>query len=317
MRLAGQRCRRVRPLQGLAEQCERPVEHPEGDEHADADEGNELDQQFGGDRQHQAVLVLGGVDMARAEQDREDRHRNGHVERNVAQHRLHCTAGRPGMHEDRGERGRYRLELKCDVGDRSDDSDQRHGGGDGLRLAVTGGDEVGDRGDVLRFGQAHDARDQRRAKADHQDRAEIDGQEVEAGARGEADGAEEGPGGAVDRQRERIDEVPPAACWAEPAGAVAIARDHEQEADIAEREGDDDPALQHDVSNAPRCSGPDRRKAFRSASLRRQRAILERQAELLPDLNERLGERVDQRVLVVGSGRDPQPLGIPWGRSDS
>ncbi len=37
-------------------------------------------------------------------------------------------------------------------------------------------------------------------KADHQDRADIDGQEVEAGLRREADRTEKGPGRAIDRQ---------------------------------------------------------------------------------------------------------------------
>ena len=57
-----------------ANRRERPIEHPERDEHADADESHELDDGFGRDRQHQAVLVLGRVDVPCAEQHREDRH---------------------------------------------------------------------------------------------------------------------------------------------------------------------------------------------------------------------------------------------------
>ena len=37
----------------------------------------------------------------------------------------------------------------------------------------------------------------------------------------------------------------------EPPGAIPVARNHEQEADIAECDGDNDPALQHDVSTGP------------------------------------------------------------------
>ena len=54
--------------------------------------------------------------------------------------------------------------------------------GDALVLAVARGDEVGDRGDVLRLRQPHDPHDDRRAQPDHQDRADIDREEVEAGA---------------------------------------------------------------------------------------------------------------------------------------
>src|SRR5947209_15466564 len=68
-----------------------------------------------------------------------------------------------------------------------------------------------------------------------------------AGARGKPDRAEERPGRAVDRERERIDHHPRAAAIAR-SRAVAVARDHEQQPDVAERNDDDDPALQHSVS---------------------------------------------------------------------
>ena len=66
------------------------------------------------------------------------------------------------------------------VRDRSDDRDQRHKRSDRLALAVARGDEVGDRRDVLALGEPHDPQHERRAQSDHQDRTDIDGQEVEA-----------------------------------------------------------------------------------------------------------------------------------------
>ena len=155
--------------------------------------------------------------------------------------------GRHGVRDDRFERERHRLELQRDVGNRADDRDQRDGRGDRLALAVARGDEVGDRGDVLRLGEPHHPRDHRREQADHQHRADIDGEELVAAARGRADRAEERPGGAVDRQRQRIDQQPRAAVAAEAADAVAVARHEEQKPDVAERNRDDDPALQHVV----------------------------------------------------------------------
>ena len=75
-----------------------------------------------------------------------------------------CARRRPAQHvrEDGLERGRHRFELQRDVGDRADDGDQRDGRRHRLALAVARGDEVGDRGDVLRLGEPHDAHDQRR-----------------------------------------------------------------------------------------------------------------------------------------------------------
>ena len=79
--------------------------------------------------------------------------------------------------------------------------------------------------------------------SEHQHRADIDRQEFEAALGGEADGAEEGPRGAVDGKAERIDEGPG------PAGArcrrapVAEAGDGEQQRHIGDRNDDDEPAL--------------------------------------------------------------------------
>jgi hypothetical protein len=57
--------------------------------------------------------------------------------------------------------------------------------------------------------------------------------------------------------------------------------------------------------------GRGNRDAFRFGrqSLGGERAFLERQAELLPDVDHRFGQRVDERVLVIRARRDAQPLG--------
>src|SRR5215472_13144950 len=41
----------------------------------------------------------------------------------------------------------------------------------------------------------------------------------------------------------------------------------------------------------------------------RERLPLERQAEPFPDLQQGLGERIDQAVVMIRRGRDAQPLG--------
>src|SRR5882672_5414016 len=70
----------------------------------------------------------------------------------------------------------------------------------------------------------------------------------------------------------------------------------------------------HDVRRRRRASAGSGRGRGRSTIedarlFRRQRAVLERQTEPLPDVDERLGERVDQGVLVVGRRGDAQALG--------
>jgi hypothetical protein len=70
-------------LRRLREQVAKAIEHHEGHETADNDEGDQLDDRLGRHGQHQPVLVLAGVDGARAEEHRKGRHRHGDQERNV------------------------------------------------------------------------------------------------------------------------------------------------------------------------------------------------------------------------------------------
>ena len=53
------------------------AEGKEHDEHADGEKRHQLDQRLGRDREDEAVLVFGGVDVAGAEQNREGRQRHG------------------------------------------------------------------------------------------------------------------------------------------------------------------------------------------------------------------------------------------------
>src|SRR4029079_10562108 len=76
-------------------------------------------------------------------------------------------------------------------------------------------------------------------------RADIDGEKLVARARCRADRTKKSPRGAVDGERQRIDQKPGAVLAAKPAHAVAVARHQEQKYDVAERNCDDDPALQH------------------------------------------------------------------------
>ena len=66
----------------------RAVEQEEGDQQADRQEGRQLDHGLHRDRQHQPVLVLGGVGVAGAEQHGEQREQHGDDQRDVADERI-------------------------------------------------------------------------------------------------------------------------------------------------------------------------------------------------------------------------------------
>ncbi len=142
---------RVGALQRFCEQRDRPLEHHECHEYADRQERNEFDDGFDGDRQHEAVLMFGGVDMPCTEQDREGGERNRDEQRRVTQRGLHRVGPSGEGGHDRVERGRHGLELKRDVRDHADDGDHRHGRRHALMFAITRADEIRDRDDVLRF----------------------------------------------------------------------------------------------------------------------------------------------------------------------
>ena len=126
--------------------------------------------------------MLGRIDMARTEKDCECCHRQRNEKRDVAQQRTGNFRARRDVRQNCFERRRHRFQLQGDVGDRSDDCDQSDCRGNRLAFSVACGNEICDRGNVLCFGQAHDADQERAAQANHDGRPDINRQEVEAGA---------------------------------------------------------------------------------------------------------------------------------------
>ena len=96
--------RGLRQLQRARKQRQRPGEHDEGHEDADGEKSDELDDQLGGDRHHQSVLMLGGVDVPGPEQDGEGRHQQRNEQRDVADQRLRGAACRRSLGEDGADR---------------------------------------------------------------------------------------------------------------------------------------------------------------------------------------------------------------------
>ncbi len=77
---------RFRRLHRALDQFER-AEQEERDAYAGGEKGHQFHDGFGGDRQHQAMLVLGRVGLAGSEQHRERRHRQRHDQRHIADDR--------------------------------------------------------------------------------------------------------------------------------------------------------------------------------------------------------------------------------------
>ena len=141
------------------------VEHHEGDVAADHQERDQLHHGLEGDRQHQAVLVFGRIRVARAEGDGEARQHEGDDEGEIADETEAATGMPPlAARQEHVERGRDRLQLQGDVGNRADEGDQADDGGDPFALAVAGRHEIGDGGDVLGLRHPHDPGDQRMPK---------------------------------------------------------------------------------------------------------------------------------------------------------
>ena len=103
-------------------------------------------------------------------------------------------------------RPRDRLDLQRDVRQRSDQGNNGNQRGDLVAFAVTGGNEVGDRGGLLTLAYIHQLLQKRVEKHEHQDGAEIDGEEGKPGLGSVADRAEKGPGSAIDCQRKSVDQ---------------------------------------------------------------------------------------------------------------
>ena len=168
-------CRSSRLVEG-----HRAVGKDEGDEGSDRDEGDQLDDRFNRDRQHHAMLMLGRVDVAGAEQDREGGHGDGDEKGQILCGRIDPA---DGTRRDQGlERERDGLQLDGNVGNNADHRDDCHQGAEHFAFAIACGDEIGDRGDVLPLGQIDDALQDGTAKSKDENRSQIDRQEIETRA---------------------------------------------------------------------------------------------------------------------------------------
>ena len=192
-------CLQLRRGQCLAEQIARPIEQAPGDEGANREEGQQFDQRFEGHRQHHATVVLGDIQAAGAEQNGEQGQHQADDQGRVlgaGARRVGTGSGEQVDAEDDG------FELQGDIGQHADQADQRHHHRQWLRLAVACGDKVGNRGDVFLLADGHHFLQHPGGKQHQQHRAQVNRQERPQLVGGLADGTEEGPTGAIHRQRQ-------------------------------------------------------------------------------------------------------------------
>ncbi len=197
-------------------------------------------------------MVLGGIDLAGAEQDREHRQQHRQIERRLAQWRRRPTVADAAEHLDAHRPG---LELQRDVRHRRDQRDHRHQCCQTLRFAVARTDEIGDRGDVLLVRHLHQTLEHTDAEHEQQDRAEIDRQEAPARGHRNADRAVERPRGTVDRQRQAVDDRAQHGAFRIQRPAVTVIGHREQQRHIQQRHAQQDPSCNHPPASlvSPRC----------------------------------------------------------------
>ena len=242
-----ERRQRLKPGLRLGHGGRQSAEEGRRDDHeTDDQEGAKLDDRLHGDREHQPVLMLRRVDMAGAEGDGEARQHECHDQRQIAEKQERSRVGAAlEAREQRRQRCRNRLELQGDIGDDGDERDEGDGRRHELVLAVAGGDQIGDRGRVLRLRETRDAGEEPRAKKKDEDRPHIDAEKGDAIDRGEIDRAVDGPRGAIDAQAKRSTPWRANVPKARFSAPIAILRDHEEEAQIDECREDDRPAGDH------------------------------------------------------------------------
>ena len=239
---------------GPGNEIDRAGEHEERNEHPGGQKRHQLDDRFKRDRPHHTFVVFRCIHITGAEHDRENRHQQCDHQSRIRPPR---GARYSGGHNDFGiagqhvETGRDRFQLQRDIGQNSDHHEQGDNGGERLAFAKSGGDEIGDRGDVLGLADPHDLAQHHIADGKQQHRPQIDRDEIIARVRSQADAAIESPGRAVDRQGERIDHRLRAHARA-PALRLAIppGGDREEDTDIAKRRDQNGPVVQH-VNHTP------------------------------------------------------------------
>ncbi|MNH93633.1 Large-conductance mechanosensitive channel [compost metagenome] len=186
------------------------------------------------------------IRVASAEDDGETGHQQSDDQGKVDEMQVAAADAEIGWIDHHRDGAGHRFQLQRDIGH---SADQREHGDDRCYrgvLAITGGNEIGDRGEFFRFGQFDDTADDRHAERKRQDRPHIDCRKFQPALGSKAHAAEIGPGGAVDGKAQGIDERTPAfGNTRKPTLSVAVTRHCKKQQDIGECRDKNDPAWKH------------------------------------------------------------------------
>ena len=239
----------LRPAGHVTQEIPHPAEHAVGDEGSHGQKGEQLDQRLEGDGGDQPLVPPRGIEVAGAEHDPEDDQDHRRPERGVGvegpARRRRENGGNLGVVEEDLEGLGDGLELERDVRGDADHHHEGHDPPEERGLSVAGAEEVGEGGDAVGLGDSHRLAQHEPPQERHQGGAEIDGQEADPGGDRPTDAPVEGPRGAVDGERERVDEgrvdhAPPVA-----RPPVAGVGDGEQPQHVGQGDREHPPRRQH------------------------------------------------------------------------
>ncbi len=222
-----------------------PVEEKEDDVDARGADCQQLDDRLHRDRQDQSVLMFRRIGVARAEHDGEACHHHRHDEGKVEEMEIAAADAIIARVHHRRDRTRDRFQLERDIGNGADQRDDRHDHGNGRVLAITRRDEVRDRGQFLGLRQFHDTPDDGHSQREGEDRAGIDAEKFKPAFGGKTHATKIGPGCAIDRKAERVDDRPPlVGSGLASSLAVAVTRYCKEQQNIGESRDEYDPPRQ-------------------------------------------------------------------------
>ncbi len=186
---------------GLLKEVGQAAEHAVGYENSDRQEGDQLDDGLEGHGGHHALVALRRIKVARSEQDGEQGKQCGDDEGRIEHAGQEFTARCP--EQDFQARGN-RFQLQRYVGHHANHRDHRDQTGEQLALAIARGDKIGNGGDPVHLADPDHLEDDT-GHEQHQRRADIDCQERQTARSRAPHTAIEGPRGAVNSQRKRVD----------------------------------------------------------------------------------------------------------------
>ncbi|WP_244597892.1 hypothetical protein [Afipia felis] len=183
----------------FGDQAAHAAEEFEDDENRDDKKHRELDEALESNGKHQPAMMLARMNMADAENDREQRHGGRHPERRILQKSLGLVRGAFRNIHEHIEARAHSLQLQSNIGQHTERCRDGHEGGEKLTFAVPRRDEVRDRGDVFGLGDLDDSGQNLSAEDEHQSRPDIDRDEFKPVQGGAADRSVKTPRRVVDR----------------------------------------------------------------------------------------------------------------------